>query len=61
VRELEQEINRTETAITQHETALQNFVSAEETARLSHELETHRAALQKRLTEWEELTGALQG
>src|SRR5580698_1901173 len=61
VRELEQEINRTETAITQHETALQNFVSAEETARLSHELEAHRAALQKRLTEWEELTGALQG
>jgi ATP-binding cassette subfamily F protein 3 len=60
VRELEQEINRTETAITQRETALQSFVSAEETARLSHELETHRATLQKSLTEWEELTGALQ-
>jgi ATP-binding cassette subfamily F protein 3 len=60
VRELEQEINRTETAITQHETALQSFVSAEETSRLSQELETHRAMLQTRLAEWEELTATLQ-
>jgi ATP-binding cassette, subfamily F, member 3 len=61
VRELEQEINRTETAIAHHETALQSFVSAEETARLTHELETHRAALQTSLAEWEELTATLQG
>jgi ATP-binding cassette subfamily F protein 3 len=60
VRELEQEINRTETVITQHEIALQSFVSVEATARLTQELETHRAALQKRLAEWEELTATLQ-
>jgi ATP-binding cassette subfamily F protein 3 len=60
VRELEQEINRTETAIAQHETALQSFVSAEETARLTQALEADRAALQKSLTEWEELTAVLQ-
>jgi ATP-binding cassette subfamily F protein 3 len=60
VRELEQGINRTETAITQHETALQDYVSAEETARHTEELETHRAALQKSLLEWEELTATLQ-
>jgi len=61
VRELEQEINRTETSITQHETALQSFVSAEETARLTQELEIHRTELQTSLAEWEELTATLQG
>ena len=60
VHELEQTISRTETAIAQHETALQDFVSAEETARLTQELEAHRAALQTSLTEWEELTATLQ-
>jgi ATP-binding cassette subfamily F protein 3 len=60
VRELEQEINHTETAIAQHETALQTFVSAEETARLTQELETRRATLQASLAEWEELTATLQ-
>ncbi len=60
VRELEQEINRTETAIAHHETALQSFVSAEETARLSQELLTRRAALQVSVAEWEKLAKALQ-
>ncbi len=60
VRELEQEINRTETAITEHETSLQSFVSAEETARLTQALETHRAALKTSVTEWEKLAAALQ-
>ncbi len=60
VRELEQEINRTETAIAHHETALQSFVSAEETARLSQELLTRRAALQVSVAEWEKLAEALQ-
>ncbi|MFZ0284777.1 MAG: ABC transporter ATP-binding protein, partial [Terriglobales bacterium] len=58
--ELEQKINRIETAIAENETALQSFVSAEETARLTQELETHRTALEKSLSEWEELTAALQ-
>ena len=60
VRELEQEISRTETAITQHETALQTFVSAEETARVTQELESHRAALQTNVAEWEKLAAALE-
>ncbi|MGB7585683.1 MAG: hypothetical protein WBM11_12620, partial [Terriglobales bacterium] len=60
VRELEQDISRAETAIAENETALQSFVSAEETARLTPELEAHRAALEKSLSEWEELTAALQ-
>jgi ATP-binding cassette subfamily F protein 3 len=60
VRELEQEINHTETAIAQHETALQTFVSAEETARLTQELENRRTRLQASLAEWEELTATLQ-
>ena len=38
-----------------HETALQNFVSSEETERHSRELADDRAGLQKCLAEWEEL------
>ncbi len=60
VRQLEQEINRTEAAITGCEVALQNFVSAEETARLTQELSSHRAALQTSVAEWEQLAAALQ-
>jgi ATP-binding cassette subfamily F protein 3 len=59
-RHLEQEISRSEAAIAQHETALQTFVSAEETARVTQELETQRCCLQKSLAEWEELTATLQ-
>ena len=60
VRELEGEISRSETAIAECETALQTFVSAEETTRLTQALEDHRADLQKHMAEWEELGQALQ-
>jgi ATP-binding cassette subfamily F protein 3 len=60
VRELEAEISRTETAIADCETALQTFFSAEETARLTQELDQHRGALKNHLAEWEDLAQALQ-
>ncbi len=47
VKELEAEISRAETAIAECEAALQTFVSAEETARRTQELASHRAATAK--------------
>jgi len=58
--ELEAQIARGEAAIAQCETALQSFVSVEETTRLTHELEKERALLESRMAEWEELSEALQ-
>jgi len=60
VHEIEADINRIECAIATHETELQTFVSADETARHSKELQSNREELQKRLSEWEELSTALQ-
>ena len=60
VRELEAEISRAEAAIAGCETALQTFVSAEETARLTKELGQRREALRNYLAEWEELGQALE-
>jgi ATP-binding cassette subfamily F protein 3 len=59
-RELEAEISRAETLITGCETALQNFVSAEESQRQSEELDRHRAAHAGFIKEWEELSQSLQ-
>jgi ATP-binding cassette, subfamily F, member 3 len=59
VHELEAEISRTESAIADCETALQTFVSAEETARLSETLGEHKQRLDSRMAEWENLTQAL--
>src|SRR3984893_7045803 len=58
--QLEAEINRREDTIAECEAALQTFVSAEETQRLTQELTCHRAELQGRLAEWEKLGQALQ-
>ncbi len=60
VHELEQEITRTEAAITDCESALQTFVSADETQRLTQELEKHKRSLQAKVQEWEELGQALE-
>ncbi len=60
VHELESEINRLEDAIAECEAALQSFVSAEETQRVTQELELRRVELQGRLTEWEQLGQALE-
>src|SRR6266853_3346041 len=55
VQELESEINRLEDTITECEAALQTFVSAEETQRVTQELGERRAELQGRVAEWEKL------
>ncbi|HEY7099809.1 MAG TPA: ABC-F family ATP-binding cassette domain-containing protein [Terriglobales bacterium] len=58
--ELEQNISELETVIVQCEGALQTFVSAEETQRLTQDLANHRAKMQEQLEEWEELGQTLQ-
>ena len=60
VHELEAEINRLEDAIAENEAALQTFVNAEETQRVTHELAATRTELQSRMAEWEQLGQALQ-
>jgi len=60
VRELEAEINRLEDAIAEYEAALQTFVSAEETQRLTQVLGTTRTKLQGRMAEWEQLGQSIQ-
>ena len=60
VRELEGEISRAENAITQYETALQDFVSADESQRQSQALEKQKAAHAAFMKEWEDLSQSLQ-
>ena len=60
IRELEGEISRAETLITQWETSLQDFVSADESQRQAEELRQHKAAHATFLKEWEELSQSLQ-
>jgi ATP-binding cassette subfamily F protein 3 len=60
VRELEAEISRAENAITQYETGLQDFVSAEESQRQSEALEKQKAGHAACMKEWEDLSQSLQ-
>jgi ATP-binding cassette, subfamily F, member 3 len=60
VRELEGEISRAEAVIAECETALQNFVSAEETQKQSLELGRQKAAHAAFVHQWEELSQSLQ-
>ena len=53
--ELEEDISNLESAIAGCESSLQHFVSAEETQRLSQQLEEHRVELQARIAEWEQI------
>jgi ATP-binding cassette, subfamily F, member 3 len=57
---LEEQIATLESAITACESFLQNFVSAEETARLTQELDQSRRELQERTTEWEKIGEELE-
>jgi ATP-binding cassette subfamily F protein 3 len=59
-REIEEDISRVETAISDCETALLTFVSAEEMQRLTQKLNSRREELQSLMSEWEELGQALQ-
>jgi ATP-binding cassette subfamily F protein 3 len=58
--ELEEAISGLEHQIAQCEAGLQKFVSAEETMRLTRELDLHRAELQERVAEWEEIGQELE-
>ena len=58
-RDLEEEVARVESAIAHGQAALQNFVSAEETQRLTQELKALRTQLDTLMEEWEELAQAL--
>jgi ATP-binding cassette subfamily F protein 3 len=59
LREVEQTVAALESEIGQHEAALADFKSAEETMRLSELVETRRKELGERVAEWEELSAAL--
>jgi ATP-binding cassette, subfamily F, member 3 len=58
--DLEKEIARFEAAIADEETALQTFVTAEETRRRSDALTQHRSDLTACMAEWEELAQMLE-
>jgi exonuclease VII small subunit len=58
--DLEEEIARLEAAIADAETALQTYVSAEETKRQSDALNQYRADLGACMAEWEELAQVLE-
>jgi ATP-binding cassette, subfamily F, member 3 len=60
IHELEAEINRAEAGIAECETAMQDFVSADESVRKAQELEQHKTAQAALLKEWEELSQSLQ-
>jgi len=61
VQALEAEINHTEDEIARLETALQSFVSAEESQRQSQDLEQRKVTHARLLGEWEEVSESLQG
>jgi ATP-binding cassette, subfamily F, member 3 len=60
LKELEEEIARSESAIARCETALLTFVSAQETQKKTHELAALRADVADRMTEWEQVSQALE-
>ena len=58
---VEEEIVRVEAAIGECEESLTQFVSAEETRRLSELLANRKSQLKDLMVEWEELTNVLPG
>ena len=58
--QIEQNISRLEASIAHCESELQNFVSAEETQRLTRDLNQHRSELQSLMAEWEQLAALLE-
>jgi ATP-binding cassette subfamily F protein 3 len=59
-RSIEDEVARLEAEIAGCEAALSNFVSADETARLSALLDQRRAGLEKLMQEWEEVVEVIE-
>jgi ATP-binding cassette, subfamily F, member 3 len=60
IHELEAEISHAEDVIARCETALQDFVSADETQRQSQDLDRYKTTHAALIKEWEELTESLQ-
>ena len=60
VQEIEEEITKLEAGIAECEQALQNFVSAQETARVTSLLETRRSDLESLMKEWEEVSAVIE-
>ena len=60
LRDVEHEVAALESGIQQHEAALGEFKSVEETVRLTGELAARRSELEARVAEWEELTAELE-
>jgi len=60
IHELEAQISRAENLIADCESALQNFVSADESHRQSQQLDSQKLAHAAFLKEWEELSESLQ-
>jgi ATP-binding cassette subfamily F protein 3 len=58
--EIEEEVTRLETEIADYEAALGNFVSAEETKRISELLDSRRADLSALMAEWEEVAQVIE-
>ena len=58
--EIEEEVTRLETEIADYEAALGNFVSPEETRRVSGLLDSRRADLGALMAEWEEVAQAIE-
>jgi len=59
-REIEEEVTRLETEIADYEADLANFVSAEETRRISGLLDSRRADLNALMAEWEEVAQTIE-
>jgi ATP-binding cassette, subfamily F, member 3 len=57
---LEEEISALESRITACESSLQNFVSVEETTRITHQLDQSRTELQERTAEWDKIGEELE-
>ena len=60
VGEIEEEITKLEAGIAECEQALQTFVSAQETARVTQLLATRRNDLESLMKEWEEISSAME-
>src|SRR5581483_11232703 len=56
---IEQDVERIEAEISTHESALANFVSADETRRVTELLDSRRSELSKLMAEWEQVSQAL--
>ena len=59
-RTIEDEVTRLEVEIADYEVELANFVSMEETQRVSGLLDARRADLEALMTEWEEVANTIE-